>query len=181
MRRQAGFTLAEVMVALALVAVLAAGCGRVLAAAARVTARLQETRRLELLADLLLDQIEAEVAGCRPAGDGTAAQSLAVGPAGESVAFLDADGCPVTIALAEGSLVCTRTLPGAEPAARRWSEELDPNSRVTALAFTPAEGRAGHAQLVRVALTVEGAGGTACSAVRLVACYDLGRAVPWAE
>lgn len=181
MKRQGGFALAEAIVAMALMAVLAAAVGLTLGAAARVTRRLQEARRLETLAGLLLDDIEEELAGCRPQGDGTAAQSVAIGAAGDTVSFLDAWGRPVTIALTEGKICHTCGTPETGQTSRQQPEEVYQGSRVAALAFAPAQGRAGQAQLIRVELTVAGPEGGTCTQTRLAACYDLGRAVPWAD
>lgn len=173
MRERGGFTLAEVIVSLLLTVLLWGGALAALTAAARMTARWQELRRLELLADILLDEVEDSLSGCRPAGAGTVEDSVGLTPAGDAASFRDAAGEAVTVCLADGRLVFRREA-GAESA----SDAVYQGMRATALAFSPVESPAQRPGLVRVSLELTAPGGTAYREERLIVCFDLRGGLP---
>lgn len=170
MKGQGGFTLVEVIVSLALSVLLWGSALTALTVAARVTARMQQQRRMEQLAGSLLDQIENELSGCRPAGDGSLAESVVFAQAGDAVSFQNAGGVQTAFSLQDGRLCCRKD--GAEAG---LPGEVYQDVQLTALCFSPAESQAGRPALVRASLELTAPDGGVCQAERLIACPDLDR------
>lgn len=165
-----GMTLVELVAAFALTAIFAVGSCMILALAMRGYNQLQETKRMIVVSDLVMDKITRELGNAQLPTDGTYGNGLTV--LEDSVGYLIGDGRMAVMTAEDGQLVIRYSAMESEDGTETeqvLGKAVYDGLTIGALTFDQPEGY--PASVVQVRLCLVGNG--SYTATRYARCYNL--------